>query len=404
MSKSTSNNNTSNTEAFAKAVAQKKLSRSWLAVLGIATVVGMALIIALSNIAPSPRIGYYLFHRQLTFKGHSGGPGETCSGGDECQGKCNLVACENQANALDCGCDTTAKCWNEDCQAQCSQDYICESEACQAACNDKDEEKACGCTEPQPTCFKSACADWCREDPRCGEDNDCTSACLTPLKALACGCGIKDLCFNGSCLKQCEADPLCRTQACQDTCVTTENTIACGCGCIKPECGHQCDKDSFCTTIDCQQACGSLGMEEVCGCALLVDRPTESPTDRPTITPTEHSKVAPTQHPTDRPQVGLTGHPTVAPTQHPTVAPTQHPTVAPTQHPTVAPPQHPTVASTQHPTDRPQVGLTGHPTVTPTPFSFKGDLKSNTIAYLENKVAWAESICDMVMPCASYYG
>jgi hypothetical protein len=116
--------------------------------------------IALSRIAASPRSTSNLFDSQLLIKsGSVDGSGDTCIGGDECQGQCNLDAlydtdicrdaCKNQANARDCGCTTAADaCWNRDCQARCSEDYLCESEDCQAACNGEDEEKVCGCRAP----------------------------------------------------------------------------------------------------------------------------------------------------------------------------------------------------------------------------------------------------------------
>jgi hypothetical protein len=331
MSTSPSNNNTSNT----------KMPRNWLSGFGIATVAVTMVLSALSNITPpGPRNSFYLFDRQLLFKGHPSGSEDTCAGGDECQRWCDLaplcdtdacrVACPSPDDARECGCTPTAdKCWNEGCEAQCGEDYICESESCQAACNE-DEEKACGCTEPQPPCFQTSCEVKCQEDPRCGDDEDgtfCERTCLSAPQALACGCGVVGECFNSKCRDQCTSDSICATQGCQDTCVTAANTIACGCGCIKSECGRQCIKDNFCITSECQEACGeSLGLEEACGCALRKDRP-----NRPTVAPTEG------------------------------------------------------------------------PMVSLTPFSFKADLKLQVDRYVDNQVAWSKSDCNGKR-CDLYYG
>jgi hypothetical protein len=291
-----------------------KNSRRWLAVCAAIPIMTVVMVfIALTSIAPSQRD--YLFDRQLLFlKGGEGGgepdPVESCSGGDECQGQCDLDAscdtdacrgaCESQIDARDCGCSNTADaCWNRDCEALCSQDYLCESEVCQDACDG--DQTACGCTEPQPECFKTACEKGCVTDPACAEDSSCYNTCNSKVQALACGCGVKDECFSNSCNAQCKSDPICKTQACQDACVTEENTLAC-CGCIKPECGRQCGQDSTCETEACRIACGSLAMQEACRCVL----PTDTPTEHPTAAPTERPTAAPTERPT-------TERPTVAP-------------------------------------------------------------------------------------------
>jgi hypothetical protein len=333
----------------------------------------MMVLSAMSNIFPSPRSGNYLFDRQLLFlKGDSGGSEDTCAGGDECQGLCDLDAscdtdacrgaCPSPDDARDCGCTTTAKCWNVDCQAQCSQDYPCESEDCQAACNGEDEEKACGCTEPQPACSRTACADKCLEDPECKTGSSCANTCLSPFNALACGCGVEDECFNGvngSCFRVCKDDPICETQSCQDACVTTANTINCGCGCIKAECGRQCEQDHFCITNACQEACGrSLGLEEACGCALLADRPTEEPTNQPTEQPIERPMNKPTNEPMEEPtnkpmNIQPTDEPTNQPTEQPIERPMNKPTNEPTEQPTEQPIERPMNKPTEEPTNQP---------------------------------------------------
>jgi hypothetical protein len=314
MTESRINNSMSNTE-FAKAEDRKKDSRRWRTVCAVCAailMVGMMVVIALSRVAPSPRVSNYLFDRKLLFKGDSGEPGETCSGGDKCQDYCDLDAscdtdacqgaCSSPDDARDCGCTPTANtCWNEDCEALCSQDFTCEGEACQAACNGDDEEKACGCTEPQPECFKPACETQCLEDPTC-ETPSCGSTCLNNANALRCGCGKEFECLNSACFSQCQEgkDPLCETQACQDTCVTEANTLAC-CGCFKPECGSQCAQDSKCESDACQEACGSLAMQVACRCVLPTDTPTARPTVSPTARPTDAPMARPTVSPTELP-------------------------------------------------------------------------------------------------------
>jgi surface protein len=290
MSTSPSNSNMGNTESCWKAVAtREKNPRSWLAVFGIATVVGMMGVLSAMSASPSQR--KYLFDRRLQFKWVG-----SCSGGDECERQCDVNAtcdtdtcrgaCKSQADARDCGCTNTADaCWNRDCEAQCMGDAYCETEDCQIACGRSPAlQEACGCGStptftpserptvapsalptPPPTCFKQACADECTEDPACEKGSVCGDTCVDRARALGCGCGPEHVCFTDSCNDECQLDPLCESQACQEACVTEENTLAC-CGCIKPECEAQCHQDFQCSTSDCQEACGSPAMQVACGC------------------------------------------------------------------------------------------------------------------------------------------
>jgi hypothetical protein len=210
----------------------RKMSRSWrLGVFGIVTVARMVVLSALSNIFPSTRNSFDLFDRQLQFKDDSDGPLETLPPTSSPTTSSTLTSSPPTLSPK--------RCSNEECQTQCSRDYVCESEDYQAACNGEDEEKDCGCTERQPTCFKIACKFKCRADPACEKDSSCANTCLSPPRALTCGCGLENECFNGSCFNLCKSDPLCATQTCQDVCVTPDNTVARGCGCIRSECGHQ---------------------------------------------------------------------------------------------------------------------------------------------------------------------
>jgi hypothetical protein len=134
------------------------MSPSWLAVFGVATVVGMMLPIALRMT--------YLFDRQLQIKGGSGGSDETCSVGNECQSQCDLdapyetdtcrVACKNQANAGDCGCTVALlqlmRAGMKAARRSTAKNYFCDTEACKEACYG--DQNACGFTKPQPKCCK----------------------------------------------------------------------------------------------------------------------------------------------------------------------------------------------------------------------------------------------------------
>jgi hypothetical protein len=226
MTESRINNSMSNAE-FAKAEVSGKKFRRWLAVCAaIPMVVGVMILIAMS-VSPSPRIGYLFDRRLFLFsKEGGGGPDKTCSGGKECELQCDVNACPTPDDARDCGCTTTATCWNEACETQCITDTHCETDACNDVCTG--DQITCGCTNPQPPCVNDACADECLEDPDC-ENSDCFEACATRENALGCGCGVEDDCFNSGCRNQCNYDPGCETQDCQDSCVTETNTLACGC-------------------------------------------------------------------------------------------------------------------------------------------------------------------------------
>jgi hypothetical protein len=130
-----------NSEMAPKLLAREKVARSSLAVFVLAMVAGMMLLCPLTSIvSPSRRTSNNLFSRQLLFlKEDPVGSEEECAGGEECQDFCASDAscktgacqdaCQNIVSALGCGCSTAEDvCWNKDCEAQCSQDYICESE------------------------------------------------------------------------------------------------------------------------------------------------------------------------------------------------------------------------------------------------------------------------------------
>jgi hypothetical protein len=324
----------------------------------IATVVGMMLLSALSSFAPSQRSSS-LFDRQLLFKEEfqewwESSETETCAGGDECKAQCDANAscdtdvcqgaCDSLDNARDCGCTTTAKCWNEDCKAQCMGGANCLSEECQDTC--QGDQEACGCTEPQQRCWKNLCEDACTEDPGCEKDSSCARTCVSPPQALGCGCGVKGECFNNDCRLQCgvdpKRDPNCETQACQDACVTEDNTVAC-CGCIKPACEAMCGQDIHCLTSECQEACGSPAMQEACFCTKEpTNQSTTEPTDEPPNQPTTNQPTnQPTTEPTNQPTTELTKEPTNEPTTEPTNEPTNQPTTEPTKEPTNEPTTEP---------------------------------------------------------------